>query len=98
MITFCSSEVHEKMCCKRCRQQEMMSDSNLTSECMIGGCQVDEEDIGGFAGIAGCSGSLKSHEKQVSEVQNIQILGSGSLSFAQILFYQGWDSQGRGFG
>lgn len=74
-----------------------MSDSNLASECTNVGCQIDEEDIGGFAGIAGCSGSLNSHEKQVSEVQNIQIHGSKSPSFAQTLFYKGWDSQGRGF-
>ncbi|KAH6772670.1 DNA repair/recombination protein [Perilla frutescens var. hirtella] len=60
-----SSEIHEKMCCNRCRQREMMSDSSLKSECMSGGCQIDEEDIGGFAGIAGCFKSLKSHEKQV---------------------------------
>ncbi|KAG6408916.1 hypothetical protein SASPL_131942 [Salvia splendens] len=60
-----SSEVHEKMCCNRCRQEEMMADSNLAPECTNGGCQIDEEDIGGFAGIAGCSGSLKIHEKQV---------------------------------
>lgn len=66
MITFCSSEVHEKMCCNRCRQEEMMADSNLAPECTNGGCQIDEEDIGGFASIAGCSGSLKIHEKQVS--------------------------------
>lgn len=46
----------------------MMSDSSLESDHMNVGCQIDEEDIGGFAGIAGCFKSLKSHEKQVSEV------------------------------
>lgn len=68
MITFCRSEVHEKMCCNRCREQELMSDSGVASECMNEGCQNDEEDIGGFAAIAGCLEILKSHEKQVSEV------------------------------
>lgn len=81
--TLCSSEIHEKMCCNRCRQHEMTPDSSLESEHMNGGCQIDEEDIGGFAGIAGCFKSLKSHEKQVSEFQNILILGSRLRSFAQ---------------
>lgn len=66
--TPCSSEIHEKMCCNRCPQPEVMSNSTSESNYMNEGCRLDEEDIGGFAGIAGCFNSLKSHEKQVSEV------------------------------
>lgn len=86
IITFCSSEVHEKMCCNRCRQPEMMSDTGVASECMNEGCQIDEEDIGGFAAIAGCLEILKSHEKQVSEVQNIQILRSDRVLLLKCCF------------
>ncbi|GER56642.1 DNA repair and recombination protein RAD54 [Striga asiatica] len=60
-----SSEIHEKMCCKRCEQHEMMSDSSCKSNDMNEGCPPDEEDIGGFASIAGCLDKLKHHEKQI---------------------------------
>ncbi|KAG8368368.1 hypothetical protein BUALT_Bualt15G0038200 [Buddleja alternifolia] len=60
-----SSEIHEKMCCNRCKQHEMMSDVSGESDHTNEGCLPDEEDIGGFAGLAGCLNNLKGHEKQV---------------------------------
>lgn len=40
-------------------------------------CKSDQEDIGGFAGIAGCLHKLKSSEKQVS--QYIRFMGTKLL-------------------
>ncbi|KAL7156802.1 hypothetical protein ABFS83_02G033500 [Erythranthe nasuta] len=60
-----SSEIHEKMCCNRCKQHEMMPGSSSPRKYTSESCSTDEEDIGGFAGLAGCFNNLKSHEKQV---------------------------------
>ncbi|XP_075477165.1 protein CHROMATIN REMODELING 25 isoform X2 [Primulina tabacum] len=54
-----SSEIHEKMCCYRCKQNEIEFDYSND------GSQPEDEDIGGFASIAGCLHNLKNHEKQV---------------------------------
>ncbi|XP_073030331.1 protein CHROMATIN REMODELING 25-like isoform X3 [Primulina eburnea] len=54
-----SSEIHEKMCCYRCKQNE------IEFEYSNDGSQPEDEDIGGFASIAGCLHNLKNHEKQV---------------------------------
>ncbi|GAA0159567.1 damaged DNA-binding protein [Lithospermum erythrorhizon] len=60
------SEIHEKMSCDRCNRHEVMSDdADLESEFTSAPGKPDEEDIGGFASIAGCLHKLKSYEKQV---------------------------------
>ncbi|KAL6514250.1 DNA-dependent ATPase protein rad54 [Orobanche hederae] len=60
-----SSEIHEKMCCKRCEQHETMSGTGFENNHMNESCRLDEEDIGGFASLVGSFNSLKRHEKQV---------------------------------
>ncbi|KAL7002808.1 DNA-dependent ATPase protein rad54 [Sarracenia purpurea var. burkii] len=66
------SEIHEKMSCIRCQNYNVVVDEkidkvnevdNITS--INEGCESDEEDIGGFASIAGCVQKLQSSEKQV---------------------------------
>lgn len=84
--THCSSEIHEKMCCNRCRQHEVMHDCSLESDHINEGYRPDEEDIGGFAGITGCLNSLKSHEKQVCEITIFGLLGVEHGFFPQKLF------------
>ncbi|KAL8541379.1 hypothetical protein ACS0TY_002583 [Phlomoides rotata] len=76
-----SSEIHEKMCCKRCRQHEMVHDCSLDSDHINEGCRPDEEDIGGFAGITGCLNSLKSHEKQVGTPKEEDLASWGHHHF-----------------
>ncbi|XP_059653740.1 protein CHROMATIN REMODELING 25 [Cornus florida] len=66
------SQIHEKMSCTRCQTCEIVVEDRPNNAREIDGvgsrnegCQSDEEDIGGFAGIAGCLHKLKSSEKQV---------------------------------
>ncbi|CAH8372900.1 unnamed protein product [Eruca vesicaria subsp. sativa] len=62
------SEIHEKMNCTRCQ-----NDASVTENMEEGNennvddntCQIDQEDIGGFANDAGCLHSLKISERQV---------------------------------
>ncbi|XP_073125004.1 protein CHROMATIN REMODELING 25 isoform X2 [Henckelia pumila] len=54
-----SSEIHENMCCYRCKQNEIEFDYSND------GGQPEDDDIGGFASVAGCLHNLKNHEKQV---------------------------------
>ncbi|XP_010487852.1 PREDICTED: protein CHROMATIN REMODELING 25 [Camelina sativa] len=62
------SEIHEKMSCIRC-QNEASGTENIEegNENNIDGnaCQIDQEDIGGFAKDAGCFNLLKNSERQV---------------------------------
>lgn len=81
MIHIGSSEIHEKMCCNRCKTQQMTSTSSSESNDKNDSCSTDEEDIGGFAGIAGCFNNLKFHEKQVTKHQNILIIVSTKMLF-----------------
>ncbi|KFK39241.1 hypothetical protein AALP_AA3G218800 [Arabis alpina] len=62
------SEIHEKMSCIRCQNDasgtenmEEGNENNLDDNA----CQIDQEDIGGFAKDAGCFDSLKDSERQV---------------------------------
>ncbi|XP_055834255.1 protein CHROMATIN REMODELING 25 isoform X2 [Solanum dulcamara] len=66
LFTFhdCRSEIHEKMSCDRCQPDAVMPDDNTIAEFHIQGHQSDQEDIGGFAGVAGCLHTLQSSEKQ----------------------------------
>ncbi|KAL3515271.1 hypothetical protein ACH5RR_022173 [Cinchona calisaya] len=59
------SEIHEKMSCNRCQQNEMEVDEKPETSFASPLCQSDDEDIGGFASISGCLHKLKSSEKQV---------------------------------
>ncbi|CAK9168936.1 unnamed protein product [Ilex paraguariensis] len=66
------SEIHEKMSCNRCQNYEVMLDDRFENIDEVGeikstneDCQADQEDIGGFASMAGCLHKLKSSEKQV---------------------------------
>ncbi|GFP84567.1 protein chromatin remodeling 25 [Phtheirospermum japonicum] len=70
------SEIHEKMCCKRCEQHEITSDTSFESN-----CRLDEEDIGGFASLAGCFDSLKRHEKQVGTPKEEDLASWGHHQF-----------------
>ncbi|KAL3814221.1 hypothetical protein ACJIZ3_015489 [Penstemon smallii] len=76
-----SSEIHEKMCCNRCKQGEMILDSRVESDYTNVGCQPDDEDIGGFAGIAGCLNNLKSYEKQVGTPKEEDLASWGHHHF-----------------
>ncbi|CAN8258799.1 unnamed protein product [Cochlearia groenlandica] len=62
------SEIHEKMSCTRC-QDDASSTENIEegNKNNVDGdaCQVDQEDIGGFAKDAGCINLLNNSEKQV---------------------------------
>ncbi|XP_019092703.1 PREDICTED: protein CHROMATIN REMODELING 25 [Camelina sativa] len=62
------SEIHEKMSCIRC-QNDASGTENMEegSENDVDGnaCQIDQEDIGGFAKDAGCYNLLKNSERQV---------------------------------
>ncbi|CAH8261031.1 unnamed protein product [Arabidopsis lyrata] len=62
------SEIHEKMSCNRCQNDsagteniEEGNENNVDDNA----CQIDQEDIGGFAKDAGCYNLLKNSEKQV---------------------------------
>ncbi|KAM3305829.1 protein CHROMATIN REMODELING 25-like [Capsicum chacoense] len=57
------SAIHDKMSCNRCHPDAVMPDDN--TEFNTQGHQPDQEDIGGFAGVAGCLGTLQSSEKQI---------------------------------
>lgn len=59
------SEIHEKMSCNRCQPDAVMPDGNTIAEFNTQGNQPDQEDIGGFAGVAGCLHTLQSSEKQI---------------------------------
>ncbi|KAK4487322.1 hypothetical protein RD792_006064 [Penstemon davidsonii] len=76
-----SSEIHEKMCCNRCKQGEMISDSRVESDYTNVRCQPVDEDIGGFAGIAGCLNNLKSYEKQVGTPKEEDLASWGHHHF-----------------
>lgn len=61
------SEIHEKMSCIRCQNAsgtENMEEGNETNV-DDNACQVDQEDIGGFAKDAECFNLLKDSERQV---------------------------------
>lgn len=62
------SEIHEKMSCSRCQNDasgteniEEGNENNVDDNA----CQIDQEDIGGFAKDAGCFNLLKNSERQV---------------------------------
>lgn len=62
------SEIHEKMSCIRCQNDafgtvniEEGNENNVDDNA----CQIDQEDIGGFAKDAGCLNLLKNSERQV---------------------------------
>lgn len=62
------SEIHEKMNCVRCTQNEdegmkVQDGVQLMSETFVSG--EEKADIGGFAELAGCFHSLKDSERQV---------------------------------
>ncbi|PHT50279.1 Protein CHROMATIN REMODELING 25 [Capsicum baccatum] len=57
------SAIHDKMSCNRCHPDAVMPDDN--TEFNTQGHQPDQEDIGGFAGVAGCLGTFQSSEKQI---------------------------------
>ncbi|KAK6135717.1 hypothetical protein DH2020_030556 [Rehmannia glutinosa] len=77
-----SSEIHEKMCCNRCKTDEIMLDISFDSKYTDEGCRLDEEeDIGGFAGIAGCINNLKRHEKQVGTPKEEDLASWGHHHF-----------------
>ncbi|XP_020551461.1 protein CHROMATIN REMODELING 25 isoform X2 [Sesamum indicum] len=76
-----SSEIHEKMCCSRCIGDEIISNSSMGSNYTNGGFQPDEEDIGGFAAIAGCLNNLKNHEKQVGNPKEDDLANWGHHHF-----------------
>ncbi|KVH93280.1 Helicase, C-terminal [Cynara cardunculus var. scolymus] len=66
------SDIHEKLICTRCQNSGGQAADETPNAGMgdcVGppneGCQSDEEDIGGFAGISGCLHNLRSSEKQV---------------------------------
>ncbi|KAH0681279.1 hypothetical protein KY284_022364 [Solanum tuberosum] len=59
------SEIHEKMSCNRCQPDAVMPDDNIITELHTQGHQPDQEDIGGFAGVAGCLHTLRSSERQI---------------------------------
>lgn len=59
------SEIHEKMSCDRCQPDAGMPDDNTKAEFHTQGHQPDQEDIGGFADVAGCMHTLQSSEKQI---------------------------------
>lgn len=66
------SDIHEKLVCTRCQNPGGQAADEMPNASMgdcVGspneGCQSDEEDIGGFAGISGCLHNLRSSEKQV---------------------------------
>lgn len=59
------SEIHEKMSCNRCQPDAVMPDNNPIADFNTQGLQPDQEDIGGFAGVAGCLHTLRSSEKQI---------------------------------
>ncbi|KAJ8558441.1 hypothetical protein K7X08_005207 [Anisodus acutangulus] len=59
------SEIHEKMSCDRCQPDAVMPDDNTIAEFNTQGHQSDQEDIGGFSGVAGCLHTLQSSEKQI---------------------------------
>ncbi|MCE0481324.1 DNA-dependent ATPase protein rad54 [Datura stramonium] len=53
------------MSCDRCQPDAVMPDDNIIAEFKTQGNQPDQEDIGGFAGVAGCWHTLQSSEKQI---------------------------------
>ncbi|KAF3681227.1 Protein CHROMATIN REMODELING 25 [Capsicum annuum] len=57
------SAIHDKMSCNRCHPDAVMPDDN--TEFNTQGHQPDQEDIGGFAGVAGCLDTFQSSEKQI---------------------------------
>lgn len=66
------SEIHEKMSCVRCQHYDAMGDDGHDKGNDVDGvsirngiCQSEQEDIGGFASLAGCLHKLSSSEKQV---------------------------------
>ncbi|KAF6148988.1 hypothetical protein GIB67_008201 [Kingdonia uniflora] len=66
------SEIHDKMNCNRCKtcdpevkNIENIKASDDETNSAIEGCEVDGDDIGGFAEISGCLHRLKSSEKQL---------------------------------
>ncbi|KAI8554472.1 hypothetical protein RHMOL_Rhmol05G0101900 [Rhododendron molle] len=66
------SEIHEKMSCVRCQHYDAMVDEGHDKGNNVDGvratneiCQSEQEDIGGFASLAGCLHKLRSSEKQV---------------------------------
>ncbi|XP_059308132.1 protein CHROMATIN REMODELING 25 [Lycium ferocissimum] len=59
------SEIHENMSCDRCQPDAVMPDDNTIAEFNTQDHQPDQEDIGGFAGAAGCLHTLQSSEKQI---------------------------------
>lgn len=69
MLHLHSSEIHEKMCCHRCEQDEIKFDYSND------GSPPEDDDIEGFASIAGCLHNLWNNQKQVSECNGIGFLG-----------------------
>ncbi|PHU19458.1 Protein CHROMATIN REMODELING 25 [Capsicum chinense] len=57
------SAIHDKMSCNRCHPDAVMPDDN--TEFNTQSHQPDQEDIGGFAGVAGCLDTFQSSEKQI---------------------------------
>ncbi|KAM3290073.1 hypothetical protein P3S67_018362 [Capsicum chacoense] len=57
-----TSEIHDKMSCSRFHPDAVMPDDN--TEFNTQGHQPDQDDIGGFAGVAGCLDTFQSSEKQ----------------------------------
>ncbi|KAG0470025.1 hypothetical protein HPP92_016725 [Vanilla planifolia] len=66
-----NSEIHENMDCTRCKENDESMETNIDNEIgseeLHGRCQVNQlvDDIGGFAGIAGCLHKLRRSEKQI---------------------------------
>lgn len=73
------SEIHEKMSCTRCQNDasgtENMEEGNEINVDDIA-CQIDQEDIGGFAKDAGCFHLLKNSERQVPSCACLQYIKS----------------------
>ncbi|KAL1202843.1 Protein CHROMATIN REMODELING 25 [Cardamine amara subsp. amara] len=63
------SEIHEKMSCTRCQNDASGTTENMEEGNEINvddnACQIDQEDIGGFAKDAECFHLLKNSERQV---------------------------------
>nr|GLL47317.1 protein CHROMATIN REMODELING 25 [Ipomoea trifida] len=59
------SEIHEKISCNRCQEYEVTLDDTCEAKSTDEQDKSNQEDIGGFASLAGCLNKLKSSEKQM---------------------------------
>nr|GMD90405.1 protein CHROMATIN REMODELING 25 [Ipomoea batatas] len=59
------SEIHEKISCNRCQEYEVTLDDTCEAKSTDEQDKSNQEDIGGFASLAGCLNKLKSSEKQI---------------------------------